>query len=115
MRFKEYGQKKNPAVVLIHPEFTRWNFFEKVIPVLAENYFVIVPVLPGYDEKRSKSVFVSVEKTASDVEKWIVFDDIDMVECIYGCSLGGSSTCGGCGDPAGREENKVKGSYVRYR
>lgn len=90
MRFKEYGQKKNPAVVLIHPEFTRWNFFEKVIPVLAENYFVIVPVLPGYDEKRPKSVFVSVEKTASDVEKWIVFDDIDMVECIYGCSLGGA-------------------------
>ena len=90
MRFKEYGQKKNPAVVLIHPEFTRWDFFKKVIPVLAENYFVIVPVLPGYDEKRPKSVFVSVEKTASDVEKWIVFDDIDTVECIYGCSLGGA-------------------------
>ena len=62
MRFKEYGQKKNPAVVLIHPEFTRWNFFEKVIPVLAENYFVIVPVLRDMMKKRPKSVFVSVRK-----------------------------------------------------
>ena len=57
MRFKEYGQKKNPAVVLIHPEFTRWDFFKKVIPVLAENYFVIVPVLPGYDEEKAEVCF----------------------------------------------------------
>ena len=90
MQFKEFGKKNRSVIVMLHPECFRWDIFKNAIRILSKQYHIVVPVLPGYDEERPKSTFSSVEQAAADVEKWLASNNKGMVECIYGCSMGGA-------------------------
>ncbi len=89
MTIHEFGNKGKPTVVLVHPSMTRWDYFEYVIPLLKEQYHLIVPALPGYDPD-AKGDYTSVEEIAKELENWIIYSGCANVACLYGCSMGGS-------------------------
>jgi pimeloyl-ACP methyl ester carboxylesterase len=89
MRLKQFGIRNNKTVVLIHPSLVMWDYFENVIPLLEKDYHLVIPVLPGYDPKQ-KSDFSSVEGIAGQLENQLLEEGINELDCIYGCSMGGS-------------------------
>ena len=89
MTFHEFGKDNEKIIILIHPSIVMWDYFEYVIPLLDKDYHLIVPSLPGYNPDR-KDNFTSVEEIVSEIEWWIKNRGIKEVECIYGCSMGGS-------------------------
>ena len=34
MNFKEFGKENKKVLLLIHPSIVKWDYFEKVIPLL---------------------------------------------------------------------------------
>ena len=89
MTIHEFGKENEKAIVLIHPSIVMWDYFEYVIPLMEDQYHLIIPALPGYDPD-VKSDFTSVEEISSELEKWLVGNGLDHMECLYGCSMGGS-------------------------
>ena len=51
MTVHEFGKENGDVVVLIHPSAVMWDYFEHVIPLLRDRFHLIIPALPGYDEK----------------------------------------------------------------
>ncbi|MBR0417830.1 MAG: alpha/beta fold hydrolase [Erysipelotrichaceae bacterium] len=89
MRYREYSADKEKTIVLIHPSLVLWDYFEYVIPYLEKDYRLIIPILPGYDPQE-RSDFTSVEEVAKDLADILLEKGIEEIECIYGCSMGGS-------------------------
>jgi pimeloyl-ACP methyl ester carboxylesterase len=46
--FREAGEPKNPAVLLLHGFPTSSHMFRDLIPLLADRYHVVAPDLPGF-------------------------------------------------------------------
>lgn len=90
MRIHEFGRENEKVIVLIHPSAVMWDYFEFVIPLLEKDYRVIVPALPGYDEKRPNEDFTSVAHVARALVRWFNKKDIYKIDVLYGCSMGGS-------------------------
>ena len=66
------------------------GFFEYVIPLLKEDYHLIVPALPGYDEKNPDVDFTGIEEIADELAKWLIAHNINTIDLLYGCSMGGA-------------------------
>ncbi|MBE5962500.1 MAG: hypothetical protein E7256_14180 [Lachnospiraceae bacterium] len=70
MKILEYGDEKNPAVLLIHGMACEGRHsFSKVIPLLKENYRVLVPLLDGHDKQ--KTTFTSIEDQARHIFSYL--------------------------------------------
>lgn len=89
MTIHEFGKENKEIIVLIHPSVVRWDYFERVIPLLERDYHLIVPALPGYDEEE-KSDFTSVEQITWELNLWLKEEGLTEVYAVYGCSMGGS-------------------------
>lgn len=89
MNIHEFGKKGQDVVVLIHPSLVKWDYFERVIPLLEARYHLVVPALPGYDFE-DDSDFTSVEKIAGDLGTWLKDQGHTQLYAVYGCSMGGS-------------------------
>jgi len=89
MNIHEFGKGNPEAIVLIHPSIVKWDYFERVIPLLERDYHLIVPALPGYDFEDG-SDFTSVEQIASDLNAWVRRSGCGGIRAVYGCSMGGS-------------------------
>lgn len=89
MTIHEIGKTNEQVVVLIHPSVVMWDYFEYVIPLMQDDYHLIIPALPGYDEEEPGN-FTSVEEIASDLADWLLAHDLGEISCIYGCSMGGA-------------------------
>ncbi|MCB2340407.1 alpha/beta fold hydrolase [Clostridium estertheticum] len=61
MLFREFGNKNNKAIILIHGYGISWRMWKSQIEVFSKDYFVIVPVLDGHDTGNN-STFTTVEK-----------------------------------------------------
>ena len=90
MNIHEFGADKNKIIVLIHPSLVMWDYFEYILSILKEEYHVIVPALPGYDEENPNENFTSVEEIADNLLGWLKEHKIEKVDLLYGCSMGGS-------------------------
>ena len=90
MNIHEFGADKNKIIVLIHPSLVMWDYFEYILPILKEEYHIIVPALPGYDEENPNENFTSVEEIADNLLGWLKEHKIEKVDLLYGCSMGGS-------------------------
>ncbi len=88
MTIHEFGKENKRIVVLIQPSLVKWDYFERVIPLLERKYHVVVPALPGYDPD-AKNDFTSVEEIVAELEQWLIFNCYEGVDCVYGCSMGG--------------------------
>ncbi len=89
MRIYEYGEENPESILLIHPSLVTWDYFEYVIPLLKEQFHLLIPALPGYDLE-DRSGFSSVEQIASELADDILQKGIREVKTAYGCSMGGS-------------------------
>lgn len=85
----EFGKGNQKTIVLIHPSMVMWDYFEYVIPLMKDKYHLIIPALPGYDTKQ-RGDFTSIEQIVAKLEDWLKANEYAKIECIYGCSMGGS-------------------------
>lgn len=85
----EFGKENQETILLIHPSVVKWDYFESVIPLLQENYHLLVPALPGYDFEND-SDFTGVEQIASELNVWLKAEGYTELYAVYGCSMGGS-------------------------
>lgn len=90
MTIHEYGKDNQKIIVLIHPSVVMWDYFEYITPLLEGKFHLIIPALPGYDEKNPKQDFTSIENIADNLAKWLKSHNIQTVDLLYGCSMGGS-------------------------
>ncbi|HQC54826.1 MAG TPA: alpha/beta hydrolase [Clostridia bacterium] len=90
MRIHEFGKNNDKVIVLIHPAVVMWDYYEYVISLLKNDYRIIVPVLPGYDLTNPKKHFTSVEEIASELADILIEKEIETIDVLYGCSMGGS-------------------------
>lgn len=90
MTIHEYGKNNAKTVVLVHPSVVMWDFFEYVVPWLEKEYHVIIPALPGYDDKNPKQDYTGVENIAEELAEWLIKNNITAIDVLYGCSMGGS-------------------------
>ncbi len=89
MNIHEFGKDNTKTILLIHPSVVKWDYFEKVIPLLERKYHLIVPALPGYDFE-DNSDFTSVGRIAAELNLWMKRQGIAELHAVYGCSMGGS-------------------------
>jgi pimeloyl-ACP methyl ester carboxylesterase len=91
MNIREFGNENGPGILLLHPSLVSWDYFERLIPLLAEDYRLYVPAVPGYDME-DDSEFSSVEEIAVELEEALLARGVRQLKAIYGCSMGGSIT-----------------------
>ncbi|TCK89142.1 pimeloyl-ACP methyl ester carboxylesterase [Natranaerovirga hydrolytica] len=91
MNVLTFGEKKNPAIVLIHGYGITWKMWEKQINAFKGHYFVVVPLLDGMDLDTS-SEFYSVQASANDIINYTKTHLSGSIYAVIGSSLGGSIT-----------------------
>ena len=89
MRYFEFGKQNSEVIVLIHPSLVKWDYFERVIPLLEKEYHLIVPALSGYDME-DDSDFPGVEQIAEEINGFLKERSYKEAYAVYGCSMGGS-------------------------
>ena len=90
MTIHEFGEENEGTIVLFHPLGVRWDVFNFVIPILREDYHLVIPAIPGFDPDAPEADFTSVEQVADEVAAWLVGHGFGHVTCLYGCSMGGA-------------------------
>ena len=88
MKFHGFGKQNEKSVMLIHGLATTWDkSFEKVIPLLADKFYVIAVGLDGHDPEE-KTDYISGEQESEQVEEFIQNNLGGEIDLIYGSSLG---------------------------
>jgi pimeloyl-ACP methyl ester carboxylesterase len=86
MKFQEYGQKKNPAILLLHGGGLSWWNYRSEAELLSGRYHVVLPVIDGHAD--SDEDFVSIEENAARIIAFIDREYGGDVLFIGGLSLG---------------------------
>jgi hypothetical protein len=90
MKVYTFGDRKNPVILLLPGTCCHWkNSFEKVIPLLTQDFYVACISYDGFDETED-TVFPGMLEETAKIESYISENFDGKVECAYGCSLGGS-------------------------
>ena len=83
MKFKEYGKKGSPVVVLIHGEYaSSWNFEEEAL-LLSDHFHVILPQW-GFDNE-----FESIHQSSQEVIDYIEKKHYGRISILAGTGMGG--------------------------
>jgi len=88
MQFKEIGNKANPCIVMIHGLIGSWKQFKEYIDLLSDYYYLILPILDGFDPEHP-STYISVEEEASTIAEYLKNKAIHSVYMVMGISIGG--------------------------
>ena len=92
--YREAGDSKNPAVILLHGFPTSSQMYRNLIPSLAENYYVLAPDYPGYgaSDMPSRDDFeYSFANFASIIEAFLSQKDVSSYALYlmdYGAPIG---------------------------
>lgn len=90
MKVYPFGNKKNPAVLLLPGTFCHWRGnFGRVIPLLEQNFYVLCVSYDGFDEMERTEFPTMLEETEK-IEAYIRTHCGGHIRAAYGCSLGGS-------------------------
>lgn len=87
MIFKEFGDRKNPTIVLLHGGGLSWWSFLDIIPLLKEEYHIVTPIIDGHGED-SETTFVSIQDSAQKLLQYIDENFGGRVYAVCGLSLG---------------------------
>lgn len=88
MKFKTFGRKENPAIVLLHGGGLSWWSLRKIIALLEEEYYLVAPILDGHGED-GETTFISIEDSARKLIGYIDEALGGKVHTICGLSIGG--------------------------
>jgi hypothetical protein len=90
LKFYEFGQKENPAIMLLPGTSCHWkNNFSHVIDLLEQDFYVVCASYDGFDETE-KTEFPDMQRETEKIEACIKDRFQGNIHAIYGCSLGGS-------------------------
>ncbi|MDR1001650.1 MAG: hypothetical protein LBL82_00025 [Oscillospiraceae bacterium] len=93
MRFYEYGDKDAKTLMLIHDSKRGWDkCFEQLLPLLWEDFHVIMVSLDGYDDLETTS-FKSVSAAAARIESFVRKELSGRLYGVYGAELGANIVC----------------------
>ncbi|MCY6958981.1 alpha/beta fold hydrolase [Clostridium brassicae] len=87
MIFKEFGNKNMPVIVLIHGGGLSWWSWKSQIEALQNDYCVVTPIIDGHGDGWD-TTFISIQKSANDVIKYIKENHNGKVLAICGLSIG---------------------------
>lgn len=88
IKFHEFGNEKNPHIMLIHGGGNAWWNYLRQARVLSELYYVILPTLDGHGEEYNTS-FVSTEDTGDKLMEYIDSRCGGKLFALCGVSIGG--------------------------
>lgn len=90
MKIHEFGDKKNPVLLLLPGTMCYWKGnFGAVIDTLAKDFLVAVVAYTGFDETDEES-YSSVTEEVARIEQYIMDHYQGSIRAAYGCSLGGT-------------------------
>ncbi|HWL24831.1 MAG TPA: alpha/beta hydrolase [Ureibacillus sp.] len=90
MEFKEFGDIRNPKIMLIHGMATTWDTcYRATINELKNDFFIIVPVLDGHNPEE-KSEFCSIQEAAHKIEQYVLQKHNGKLHAATGFSMGGT-------------------------
>lgn len=72
--YREAGDPRNPAVVLLHGFPTSSHMYREILPALADKYYLIAPDYPGFGESSfpsQKEFSYTFDNLSSVVEKFL--------------------------------------------
>ena len=88
MRFTGYGSKKLPAILFIHGSCTTAEIcYKKIAAALCKKYHCILVHLDGHEPDKTNS-FISLEKEAEKIERFVSKHYNGRIYGITGLSLG---------------------------
>ncbi len=88
MEFLTYGEKSNPAILLIHGMgCTAEKSFSSARKKLERRYHVIMPCLDGYDG--TSGAFHSIAEQAEKIAAYLKETDTERLHMVLGMSMGG--------------------------
>lgn len=88
MNFHEFGDKKNPHIMLIHGGGNAWWNYLRQARKLSEQYYVILPTMDGHGEEYTIP-YVSTEATVDKLMEYINKNCNGKLFALCGVSLGG--------------------------
>lgn len=88
MKFHEFGDKKNPHIMLIHGGGNAWWNYLRQARALSERYHVILPTMDGHGEEYAIP-YVSTEATVDKLMDFINENCGGRLFALCGVSLGG--------------------------
>ena len=90
MKFYTFGEKSNPAILLLPGTCCHWQKnFGEVIPLLQQDFHVVCVSYDGFDETED-TVFLDMLTETEKIEAYIQEHHSGHICAAYGCSLGGS-------------------------
>ena len=87
MKYKEYGNKNAPTIILLHGGGLSWWNYRETAELLKHDYHIILPIIDGH--AGSDRRFTSIEKNAKEIISFINTHLNGSVLMIGGLSLGG--------------------------
>ena len=86
MRFHNYGNERNPIIIMLTSSFCSAESLEYLYSDLAEDYFVIVPEYNGHYE--GSKDFTTRHKEAAEIVQYLTSRQVKDICLIYGQSMG---------------------------
>lgn len=87
MIFREFGDTKNPVIILLHGGGLSWWSWQSQIDALRNDYLVITPIIDGHGADADTS-FVSIEQCADQIISYIRENFEGKVFALCGLSIG---------------------------
>jgi len=88
LAWHEAGSKDAPTIVLLHGSPGRKEHFETLVPLLAGDYHVMVPDLPGFGHSQRTVSDYSVKASAHYLQQLLAREGVRQAH-VVGYSLGG--------------------------
>lgn len=88
MKFREFGNSKNPHILLIHGGGNAWWNYKRQAEALSSHYHVILPTLDGHGEEFANE-YISTEDIADKLLNYIDTHCDGHLFALCGVSLGG--------------------------
>lgn len=89
MKIYTFGDKTNPALMLLPGTWCHWRTFSGIIPLLERDFYLLCVSYDGFDETE-KTEFPTMLEETSKIENSIKRLCGGRIRGAYGCSLGGS-------------------------
>lgn len=87
MKYKEFGDRTHPTIILLHGGGLSWWSFTDLIPLLKAEYHIVTSVIDGHG-KDGETTFVSIRDSAQKLIQYIDEKHQGKVFAICGLSLG---------------------------
>lgn len=86
MKFDVLGDRKNPAILLIHGMFCNGDSVKHFAKHLEDEYYIIIPTMSGHYEGSGN--YLSKENEAEAILQYLHDDEIESLALLQGTSMG---------------------------